>query len=276
MKTSRSSTVSKYTGPAANPHLGQNFLVDQDMIQRMVAAADLHPDQPVLEIGPGQGALTGPLLRRVTHLYAVEKDRHLYEALVAAYPEAASGTFLNADILTFDPGILPSPITVIGNIPYNISTPILEWLIAGRERWPRVFLTVQREFAARLVAGSGRKDYGSLTCTLRYYADVQVLFHVPNRCFRPAPKVASSFVRIDFRPPVLRAQDEDLLFRIIRQAFQQRRKKILNALQGVVDRPRLAAVLSQASLSADRRPDSLSLQDYVDLANGLAREERTG
>jgi 16S rRNA (adenine1518-N6/adenine1519-N6)-dimethyltransferase len=165
---------------------------------------------------------------------------------------------------------LPSGAKVIGNIPYYISTPIIEKLITDRTKFSEAFLTVQLEFGQRLTAKAGGKDYGSLSCFAQYYADIKMLFKIKNTCFKPAPKVDSCFLRMVMRPYSQGlSSDEEFLFKLIQTAFQQRRKTIVNTLKGLADRKKLEESLESLGLSFNARPENLTLSNYISLSNHL-------
>ena len=251
--------------------LGQNFLNDQRVLHKIVEACAFTPQDTVVEIGPGKGSLTRLLAPRVKALHAVEYDKGLVEGL--SCPNVFVGhpvTIIHSDFLKWNFDDVPHPVKVIGNIPYYISTPIIESLLKHRAHITEAFLTVQKEFGERLAAKPGGKDYGSLSCFVQYYADVKVLFKIKNTCFTPPPKVDSCFVRLAFHlKPAYHPKGEQKMFTVIRTAFAQRRKTIVNALSPLVDKGTLSAVLIGLGLSLQARPETLSLQNYVDISDAL-------
>lgn len=256
--------------------LGQNFLIDTRVLQRIVESCDLGPDDVVIEIGPGQGVLTRLIAPKVKRLICVETDRDLIGPLHAEFgqPQAVrsqgSVEIIHADFLKWEMDHLPDAVKVIGNIPYYISTPIIEKLIVDRARISAAFLTVQLEFGQRLTANPGGKDYGSLSCYAQYYADIKMLFKIKNNCFKPAPKVDSCFLRLAIRQkPDNVAHDEEFLFKLIQTAFQQRRKNIVNTLKGLFGRERIEVVLKDLNIDQKARPENLTLKNYTDLSNRL-------
>jgi 16S rRNA (adenine1518-N6/adenine1519-N6)-dimethyltransferase len=248
-------------------NLGQNFLADKHIQQKIIQACDLRPEDIVVEIGPGQGVLTRLIAPLVGKLICVETDRDLVEHLKGAVP---SVEIIHADFLKWDMGHLPSGTKVIGNIPYYISTPIIEKLITNRKNFSTAFLTVQLEFGQRLTAKPGGKEYGALTCFVQYYADLKLLFKIKNTSFKPAPKVDSCFLRMMMRPhgqgP---ASDEEFLFKLIQTAFRQRRKTIVNTLKGLAGRKKLEESLESLGISFNARPENLTLSNYIQLSNHL-------
>ena len=249
--------------------LGQNFLNDRRVLNRIIEACAFTSRDTVVEIGPGKGSLTRLLASRLKTLYAIEYDRSLLAALHAEF-DGSPVRIIHADFLKWDFDDVPRPVKVTGNIPYYISTPIIERLLEHRAHITEAFLTVQKEFGERLAAKPGGKDYGSLSCFVQYYADVKVLFKIKNTCFTPPPKVDSCFVRLAFHPkPAYHPKDEQKMFAVIRTAFTQRRKTIVNALSPLADKGRLSAVLLRLGLSSQARPETLSLQDYAAIADAL-------
>lgn len=248
-------------------HLGQNFLVDPKIKEKIILSCELKKDEEVIEIGPGLGHLTEGLLPQVKKIYAIEKDPRYSQELKKRYPPDRLEV-IETDILKFDLSKLPAGLKVIGNLPYYISTPIIERFIVYREAFPECFFTVQKEFAERLAAKPGTKAYGSLSCFIQYYSDVKILFKIPAGAFRPAPKVTSCFIRILFRPPAIQVADEQKLFKLIRTAFSQRRKKISNSIKTLFHRD-LAEAFSNCGLSGKERAEDLSLKNYVDLVERL-------
>ena len=250
-------------------HLGQNFLTDVRIQQKIIQACDLNSGDVVVEIGPGQGVLTRLIAPQVKSLICVEADRDLIGPLRLNLPSSVE--IVHADFLKWDMSHLPSGVKVIGNIPYYISTPIIERLITDRAHFSVVFLTVQLEFGQRLTAkaGGGKKDYGSLSCFAQYYADIKMLFKIKNTCFKPAPKVDSCFLRLMMSQREEGVSDEEFLFKIIQTAFQQRRKTIVNSLKGLLGREKLEEAIKALGINPNARPENLTLSNYINLCNGL-------
>ena len=250
-------------------NLSQNFLHDKRMQQRIVDGCDLTENDIVLEIGPGQGAITRLIASKVDRMTCVEKDKDLISALVQEFKDT-NVTVLSNDFLKMDLAALGDSIKIVGNIPYNISTPIIEKLIDNSDHISQAYLTVQLEFGQRLAALPGSRDYGALSCFVQYHTDVKVLFNIKSHCFKPAPKVDSCFVRLDFKAPAkYHPLDEKLMFRFIRSVFTQRRKNILNAAALLVDKTKMTAILETLKIPPNTRPESLSLQNFVDISHRL-------
>ncbi len=259
-------------------HLSQHFLIEAKIKERMIASCHLTKQDIVLEIGPGLGALTQEIIKRVKHLYTVESDPLLYEKLAQQLSQDNLTMFCE-DFLKINFKTLPLLTKIIGNLPYHISTPILEKLIRNRDRLKEAFLTVQLEFAQRLVAPVNSKDYGALTCFVQYYADVSILFKISALSFRPIPKVNSCFIHLNFLPPAFPAQNEDYLSQIIQQAFVLRRKKIVNSLSLLIGKGKLLEILNHLKINENLRAENLTLKNYIDIANrsfqGRERREKT-
>ncbi len=257
--------------------LGQNFLIDKNITRKIVEALGLRPSDIVLEIGAGQGELTGLIAPKVNKLYAFEIDRRLYPLLIERFKINSGTNIVNQDILKcnlvnfLDEHKIKGKIKVFGNIPYYISSPIIEHLINHRAIIKEVFLTVQKEFARRVVAVPGSKDYGSFSCFLQYYSIPKIVFQISKGCFYPIPKVDSCFLHLKFRDePAVYVKNEELLFKIIRAAFNQRRKTLRNSLKGKVQLKELEGFLLKNKLDLNIRPEELSLAEFANLVNELS------
>lgn len=258
--------------PAPKKSLGQNFLRDGNARRRMIAACAFSSGDVVLEIGPGQGALTPLIAEHARKVYAVELDRRLAALLTASFADSPVVSILPGDILEFDISSLPETrsqkIKVFGNIPYYITSPIIEHLVLSRGFISEIFLTVQKEFARRICAAPGGKDYGSFSCFVQYYFDPKVLFDIKKNSFYPVPKVDSSFIRLRVREhPAVPVRDEERLFRVIRAAFQQRRKTIRNSLKDILTDAEMEEACSRGRIDPGARPERLSLRDFACLAD---------
>lgn len=261
--------------PRARRALGQNFLIDPNVQRKIVAALDPAPDDEVLEIGPGVGALTRHLAGRVRRLVLVELDNALAARLREEFAGEPSVEVINEDVLevpleriTADPGRLK----VIGNIPYNITTPILFGLLERRPRPASIVLMVQREVADRILEPAGSKTYGALAVGVQAVADVSRVMNVSRDAFRPVPDVMSSVVRIvPHDPPRLTPDDEAALRELTRAAFQQRRKQFQRILRDAyaLSVHEVAEVGRAAGMDLVQRPETFSPQKFIDLARVL-------
>lgn len=250
----------------ARKRFGQNFLVDQRIIARIVDAIDPRPDDKLVEIGPGLAALTQPLLERVDHLHVVEIDRDLVARLRERFP-AEKLTVHAADALRFDFSQLDGELRVVGNLPYNISTPLLFHLASFAGCLHDITVMLQKEVVERMVADAGEEAYGRLSVMLQYRFVLEKLFDVPAAAFRPMPQVTSAIVRLVPRPPAeLEAADEQMLSAVVAAAFGQRRKTLRNALARFLD----AQAFAELGIDPGERGERLSLADYVRIANYCA------
>ena len=250
----------------AKKHLGQNFLQDPGVIAKIVLAIDPQPGDRIVEIGPGQGALTLPLLDRHGALAAIEFDRDLLVPLAAAARSHGTLTLLNANVLDVDFSALAgdAQIRLVGNLPYNLSSPILFHALDHAAAIRDMHFMLQKEVVERMAAAPGSKVYGRLSVMLQAYCAVTPLFNVPPGAFRPAPKVDSAVVRLVPRVAADVGIDDPAGFsQVVRAAFGQRRKTLRNALSGVAD----GAMLEAAGLRADARAEQLSVADFIRLAN---------
>jgi len=251
---------------------GQHFL-ERAWVEKLVEVIAPGPADVVLEIGPGAGALTRPLASRVAALVAVEVDRDLAAELSRSAPpnvRVVAADFLKVDLPTLFDG-LPHPVRAVGNLPYNISTPILGHLIhhaAGGRFIADATLMLQREVADRLAAPPGSGEYGVLSVLAQLHADVARALVLPPGAFRPPPKVTSTVVRLLFRDPVVPLPRLDLFERMVRAIFAQRRKTLGNALKAFAAAQGLPAAeaLTKAGLDSRRRPETLGLPELAELA----------
>lgn len=250
---------------------GQNFLHDQNVIQRIVNAIAPKQGEYVVEIGPGQGALTRELLPLVKEMDAVELDRDLLEPLRETCAPLGQLNIHAADALKFDFCALVNErnpvLRIVGNLPYNISTPLLFHLMEQRHCIKDMHFMLQKEVVERITAQPGNSHYGRLSIMLQYYCQVEQLFNVAPGAFFPPPKVESAVFRlIPYSTPPFVAKDEKLLSHVVSQSFSQRRKTIRNNLKGMIDE----SVLSGLDIDPALRPERLTTEQYVKLANWLA------
>jgi 16S rRNA (adenine1518-N6/adenine1519-N6)-dimethyltransferase len=249
---------------APRKRFGQHFLHDRGVIAKIVAAIDPQPGDAIVEIGPGTGALTGPLLERVARLEAVEIDRDLAARLAAEHPRLV---LHRADVLRFDFAQLPRRLRVVGNLPYNVSTPVLFRLVEIADQLRDAHLMLQKEVVDRMVAAPSTREYGRLSVMLQYRFEMRKLFEVKPGAFRPPPRVHSAVVHLTPRPPAaLAARDPTALARAATAAFTKRRKTLRNALAGLIDESGLRAL----GIDPRLRPENLGVPEYVAIANALA------
>jgi len=267
--------------PKPKKSLGQNFLTDPNIRRKIVQVCCFDAEDSILEIGPGYGEITEIIAARVKKLVAVEIDRVLYEKLKERLGRLPNIIILKADILKADPKRLfpeeKGKIKVFGNIPYYISSPIIEYLISNRGMFSDIFLTVQKEFGRRIAAKPGTKDYGSFSCFVQYFTRPSIIFEIKRGCFYPAPKVDSVLLRLLPREhPAVKVDDEEHFFNIIRHAFGQRRKTLRNSLKDIVSSDTLDRFFQTQDIDFNIRPECLSLHHFAALSNLAAGGRRTG
>jgi 16S rRNA (adenine1518-N6/adenine1519-N6)-dimethyltransferase len=249
---------------------GQHFLHDAGILRKIVLAIAPKPGDAVVEIGPGEGALTLPLLRELGHMTVIELDRDLVPRLVAAAEGVGELDIVNADVLTVDLSALATkgPLRVVGNLPYNISSPILFHCIEHVDAIRDMHFMLQREVVDRMAAAPGSKVYGRLSVMLQLVCRVDPLLRVPPGAFRPPPKVDSAVVRLTPRPPSERAfGDAALLARIVKAAFGQRRKTLSNALGEIAS----ADAIRAAGIDPRTRAEQLAPEAFVRLAETIEK-----
>jgi 16S rRNA (adenine1518-N6/adenine1519-N6)-dimethyltransferase len=258
--------------PPPNKRLGQNFLIDPNIVRKIVSLAELSLSDHVLEIGPGRGILTEALSRAAGRVTAVEVDPRLH-----AYLETRQADFLNVelvceDALTYPVESLPMGTVVVANLPYYISTPLLFRLLDQRGRFPRMVLMLQAEVADRLVAKPGGSDYGVLSVMAQYAAEITKSFRVSAQCFRPRPEVASAVVLLKTPTSRLLSFEEEVRFRsLVKASFAHRRKTLVNSLRDEgYELHSVAETLRRLDIAPSRRAETLSVEDFLRLADALS------
>lgn len=256
--------------------LGQHFLINRDVARRIVETAHLQSHDTVLEIGAGKGALTGYLLSQVRRVIAVEIDPALCAGLDKTFGAPPGLVLLNQDILEiqWEPWIEWAegrPLVVVGNLPYQITSPVLFTLIQHRTQVSRAILMVQHEVAQRLGACPGTRTYGILSIMVQRYSRVRVHFKVGPTCFYPPPRVDSSVVELNFTKSISPVPRDEALFKaMVKAAFQQRRKMLKNALSSfVTPLEALEKAARSASIDLRRRPEALSIEEFVRLSDAI-------
>lgn len=252
----------------AKKRFGQNFLTDQGVISSLVEAISPKKDDLMVEIGPGLGALTKPLMQQLEMLHAVEVDRDIIAWMEKNYVHNKI-TIHNSDALKFDFSSLGNAIRVVGNLPYNISTPILFHLLDNVASIIDMHFMLQKEVVERMVASPSTAAYGRLSVMLQYRLQMEYLFTVPPEAFDPAPKVESAFVRcVPHASLPYTAKDETLFAQIVTAAFGQRRKTLRNTLKGLLDDEGFTAV----GIDSQLRAENLSVAAFVNISNYLSQE----
>jgi len=250
-------------------HFGQHFLHDQNIIQKIIGAIAPQPTDCFVEIGPGQGALTRPLLERVAKLDVIEIDHDLARVLADEFTNPRL-TVHRADALKFDfrqIGASPGSLRLAGNLPYNISSPLLFHILTYGQLFRDVHVMLQKEVVARMTATPGNKIYGRLTVALAARCQVESLFDIKPGSFRPAPRVNSSFVRLS--PDAqqwARIDDETAFDQVLRQAFNMRRKRLANALKGLISEPEIESL----GIDPNLRAEQLTVDSFIELGNYFA------
>ena len=260
---------------------GQNFLIDANILEKIIKAAGVNENDCVLEIGPGIGTMTQYLCEHAREVVAVEIDKKLIPILeqdtLSAYDNV---TIINEDILKLDLHALVQeknngrPVKVVANLPYYITTPIIMGLFESHVPLDSITIMVQKEVAERMQAGPGTKDYGALSLAVRYYARPEIVANVPPNCFIPRPKVGSAVIRLTrHRENPVQVRDESLMFRMIRASFNQRRKTLVNGLNNGaelnLEKQQIVNALGTMGLAPDIRGEALTLEQFAALSNLL-------
>ena len=256
---------------------GQNFLIDSHVTDKIIRAAEIGKDDNVLEIGPGIGTLTQYLAEAAGRVVAVEID----EKLIPVLEETLSGydnvKVINEDILKCDIDSIfgGEPFKVVANLPYYITTPIIMGLLEGKSHFDSITVMIQKEVADRMKAGPGTKDYGALSLAVQYYAEPYLAANVPPNCFMPRPKVGSAVIRLKrLEEPRVAVKDEKLLFGLIRAAFMERRKTLLNAVKNYremdISKEKVEEALVKMGIDTRIRGEALTLEQFAKLSDMLS------
>lgn len=259
---------------------GQNFLIDTNVLDRIVTAAGVTKGDCVLEIGPGIGTMTQYLAEAARKVVAVEIDKALIPILEESLSAYDNVTVINGDILKVDINRIVQeynggkPIKVVANLPYYITTPIIMGLFEQHVPLDSITIMVQKEVAERMQVGPGTKDYGALSLAVQYYAKPEIVANVPPNCFIPRPNVGSAVIRLTrYEEPPVQVEDEAKMFALIRASFNQRRKTLVNGLGNAagltLDKQHVAEVLEQMGLPATVRGEALTLGQFAQLSNRL-------
>ena len=253
----------------ARKRFGQNFLHDENVIRKIVDAISAAKEDHLLEIGPGLGALTKELAKTGATIHCVELDADLAKSLRTEFQEYDSIKIIEGDALKFDLNSIATEkrsLRVIGNLPYNISTPIIFHLLKNSELIRDMTFMLQLEVIQRMVSKVGRRNYGRLSLMVQYYCEVEHLFNVASSAFSPKPKVVSALARLKPHSSTsIRAKDSDCLQTVIRTAFNQRRKTLRNSLKTIIPE----ALLDQIAINKNQRPQDITLNEYVEISNAV-------
>lgn len=263
------SNKEKYKIYKPKKFLGQNFLVDENIAKKIVAALDIQPADTVVEIGPGQGILTKIISGLTENFFAVELDKNIYEALHLSY--SGKINLIHKDFLKFDfQNDLPShkgKTKIIGNIPYNITTEILFKLYKSIDRISTAILMMQKEVAQRLISKPNTKDYGILAIQTQINTTPKILFNVPPTAFFPKPKVNSSIVKFEFNKDLKNISDINLFTALVKGSFGQRRKVMRNSLKKKFESKNIS--FEKIDFDFSRRPESVSINEFIKLTNDI-------
>lgn len=264
------------TGRYPSKKLGQNFLIDANILPKIVSEADIKPVDLVIEIGAGLGFLTSEIVEAANKTVAIEIDSFLCNTLRQQFSETPDFTLVEGDVLQlnlshFLLGYDRNNVKIIGNLPYYASTPIIWKLLKYNRHIGCCLLMFQTEVARRIVASPGSKDYGALSIGIDYYAKAEIVLHLSPHQFYPIPKVSSSLVKLTLRPqPKVLVKDEVLFFQLIRSAFQFRRKMLRNAIENGcihLDMEQMNRVFTMLKIDSNRRGETLYISEFAEIAN---------
>ncbi len=259
---------------------GQNFLIDEHVLNKIIAAAELSKDDYVIEIGPGIGTMTERMAPECRHVTAIEIDKELIPILSETLSGFDNVDIINEDVLKVDLNKLIAerndnkPVKVVANLPYYITTPIIMSLLENKIPIDTITVMVQKEVADRMMVGPGTKDYGALSLAVQYYAKPYIVANVPMNCFIPRPNVASAVIRLTcHKEPPVTVKDEKLMFNLIRASFNQRRKTLINGISNFsglsFTKEQVAMALNSIGLSENIRGEALDLEKFAKLSDAL-------
>lgn len=268
--------LNKY-GLTAKKKFGQNFLIDDNILDEISTSACINYDELIIEIGPGLGNLTSYLLKKSRYVLLVEIDNNMIEILNDRFKENTNYSLINEDILKVDLdekiskieeelGFSFKRVKVVANLPYYITTPILFKLLQDSKRVDEIVVMVQKEVADRMVASSKSKDYGILSVMIKYLADAEIIIKVPKEAFIPSPNVTSAVIKL-VKNKKYECDDEEKLFELIHHAFAQRRKKMINSLESSkflnLDKEKIKDAFNKAKLNENVRAEELSIEEFI-------------
>ena len=276
--TSKTNNIIKHFGFEFNKNLGQNFLIDQNILNKIIDGAELDENSTVIEIGPGIGTLTQEMARHCRKVVAIELDDKLIPILNESLADFNNIEIINDDAAKIDYKKLIEEknlnnVKVVANLPYYVTTPIIAKLFNDKPGIMSITVMIQKEVADRITAGPGCKEYGSITLLVQYYSKVQKICRVSPTCFVPRPRVESAVVRMDvLDKPLVHADDEKLFFRVIRDSFNMRRKTLWNALKKIgLEEEKLKEAFMVSNIDSTRRGETLSIQEFANLSNEILK-----
>ena len=266
----------------AKKRFGQNFLINENIVDDIVEKSDISREDVVIEIGPGLGNLTEKLIDRAKLVLAFEIDEDMIRVLNDRFKDKTNLVVISKDILQVDleqilieNGIGETSVRVVANLPYYITTPIMFKLFKYTKYIKTMTIMVQKEVAERIVAKPGSKDYGVLSINTRYYGTSQKLFDVPNTSFTPAPNVTSAVVKIDINI-IQGVENEDMFFKLVKASFAQRRKKVINSIENSnmidISKDKLRIILERNDISDNTRAEEIDIEKYITISNDIYKE----
>lgn len=283
---SRTIEIQQKYGIQAKKSLGQNFIIDTNILNNIVKAGSVDKDTIVIEVGPGIGALTEQIAKVAKHVYAFEIDQRLLPVLDDTLSPYDNVTVLNEDILEVDLSaffeeqtINQERVVVMANLPYYITTPIIINFLESSVNVDQMIFMIQKEVAERIAAEPSTKAYGSLSIAVQYYAEAETLFIVPKTVFRPQPNVESAIIRLNLlHEPAAEVTNEKYFFTLTRSSFAQRRKTLWNNLKIAYGKEpetqeKLKVALDEAGIDSKRRGETLTIQEFADLANAMIKQD---
>lgn len=247
---------------------GQHFLFDKNILRKIIACSGITENDTVVEVGPGLGPLTSLLADHAKKVIAIEFDRKLIDRLKENLSDKSNVEVIRDDALKFPYDTIRGNFKIVANIPYNITTPLIFKFLEYKKKIPSMTLLMQKEVAKRIIAPPGSKEYGVLSISIQLYTRPDLVFTVSRKAFSPPPKVDSAVVHFDVSPkPVFKVHDEALMMQIVRAAFSQRRKTLLNSLKGYEE---IRDVLACVKIDPKIRPEKLGIEDFVKISNALS------
>ena len=276
--------IMKKYGIRANKDLGQNFLINNDVVENIVNSSEISQDDMVIEIGPGLGTLTKYLLEKAGKVLCIELDRKMIEILEDRFEECSNFEIINDDVLKVDLNKIIKEnkenkkiknVKIVANLPYYITTPIIMKLLEEKLDIESITVMVQKEVADRLIEIPSGKNTGAITYTIYYYCDSEKIMEVPNSSFIPEPEVTSEVIKMKIRKePVVKVENPKVMFMIIKSAFMQRRKTLLNALtnaQVFISKQEGINILNKLGLNENVRAENLTIENYAELAKEISK-----
>ncbi len=260
----------------ANKSLGQNFLINEQIIDDIVNVSNVTADDVIIEIGPGLGSLTAKLADNAKKVIAIELDENMINILGERFSLYKNVEIIHADVLKVDLNKLidgEENVKVVANLPYYITTPIVMKLLEEKLKINSITVMVQKEVGERFCATPGGKEYGAITVSINYYTSPKIVLDVPKENFNPVPEVDSCVVKLDLKNEHIELKDEKLFFRLIKTTFSQRRKNIGNSLTGVgISKQEVKKMLEELNLDVNLRAENLSIDQYAKIANYIAKD----